>query len=83
MREIVHLQAGQCGNQIGAKVRDLIEKKLLYKISWCWISSIRNDINICPCQKQLGCSLIVYSLYCETKKKRFTPEINVSVICSV
>lgn len=21
MREIVHLQAGQCGNQIGAKVR--------------------------------------------------------------
>jgi len=23
MREIVHLQAGQCGNQIGAKVRIL------------------------------------------------------------
>ena len=23
MREIVHLQAGQCGNQIGAKVRRL------------------------------------------------------------
>jgi hypothetical protein len=23
MREIVHLQAGQCGNQIGAKVSDL------------------------------------------------------------
>lgn len=22
MREIVHLQAGQCGNQIGAKVRN-------------------------------------------------------------
>lgn len=22
MREIVHIQAGQCGNQIGAKVRD-------------------------------------------------------------
>lgn len=24
MREIVHLQAGQCGNQIGAKVRQII-----------------------------------------------------------
>lgn len=24
MREIVHLQAGQCGNQIGAKVREFI-----------------------------------------------------------
>ena len=23
MREIVHMQAGQCGNQIGAKVRDI------------------------------------------------------------
>lgn len=26
MREIVHIQAGQCGNQIGAKVR-------IYKLS--------------------------------------------------
>lgn len=25
MREIVHLQAGQCGNQIGAKVRRIGE----------------------------------------------------------
>ena len=24
MREIVHIQAGQCGNQIGAKVRILV-----------------------------------------------------------
>jgi hypothetical protein len=29
MREIVHLQAGQCGNQIGAKVR----LNLLFAIS--------------------------------------------------
>ena len=28
MREIVHLQAGQCGNQIGAKVRT--EKELFF-----------------------------------------------------
>jgi len=33
MREIVHIQAGQCGNQIGAKVRTekLKERKKLKK----------------------------------------------------
>ena len=30
MREIVHLQAGQCGNQIGAKVR--LDDQLDYKV---------------------------------------------------
>ena len=25
MREIVHIQAGQCGNQIGAKVNKMLE----------------------------------------------------------
>ena len=25
MREIVHIQVGQCGNQIGAKVRQFLE----------------------------------------------------------
>ncbi|XP_031428692.1 39S ribosomal protein L12, mitochondrial [Clupea harengus] len=29
MREIVHLQAGQCGNQIGAKVHDIASLTLL------------------------------------------------------
>ena len=29
MREIVHIQAGQCGNQIGSKVRFYNWKKLL------------------------------------------------------
>lgn len=24
MREIVHIQAGQCGNQIGAKVKEFV-----------------------------------------------------------
>lgn len=28
MREIVHLQAGQCGNQIGAKVRQVSFKEV-------------------------------------------------------
>ena len=27
MREIVHIQAGQCGNQIGAKVQHSHEKR--------------------------------------------------------
>ena len=32
MREIVHLQAGQCGNQIGAKVSNtfVFKKKYIY-----------------------------------------------------
>ena len=28
MREIVHIQAGQCGNQIGAKVRVIVTYSL-------------------------------------------------------
>ena len=30
MREIVHLQAGQCGNQIGAKVSRLQENLVIF-----------------------------------------------------
>lgn len=30
MREIVHIQAGQCGNQIGAKVSYFFNKNLKY-----------------------------------------------------
>lgn len=29
MREIVHIQAGQCGNQIGAKVRTSFSSNVL------------------------------------------------------
>lgn len=29
MREIVHIQAGQCGNQIGAKVRESLQNIFL------------------------------------------------------
>lgn len=32
MREIVHIQAGQCGNQIGAKVSFISEETLISKI---------------------------------------------------
>lgn len=38
MREIVHLQAGQCGNQIGAKVRVIVVLKLSLSV---WSSSTR------------------------------------------
>lgn len=30
MREIVHIQAGQCGNQIGAKVRNIISERFTF-----------------------------------------------------
>ena len=33
MREIVHLQAGQCGNQIGAKVG--INDLIIFNINYC------------------------------------------------
>ena len=33
MREIVHIQAGQCGNQIGAKVGDYLNFTVL-RYSW-------------------------------------------------
>ena len=32
MREIVHLQAGQCGNQIGAKVRLVVGRADMWEI---------------------------------------------------
>ena len=33
MREIVHIQAGQCGNQIGAKVSAKIVSGYFYVVS--------------------------------------------------
>ena len=33
MREIVHLQAGQCGNQIGAKVNHTLMPFFLHALS--------------------------------------------------
>lgn len=44
MREIVHIQAGQCGNQIGSKVR-FYNWKNCYLLNdvWKWISWILFD----------------------------------------
>jgi len=33
MREIVHVQVGQCGNQIGSKVRNIAVCVIIYLIS--------------------------------------------------
>jgi hypothetical protein len=33
MREIVHIQAGQCGNQIGAKVKQLLFRSIFNILS--------------------------------------------------
>ena len=54
MREIVHLQAGQCGNQIGAKVSQILgDGKLkinsiadFTKISHDTLSLKRTEVNI-------------------------------------
>ncbi len=37
MREIVHIQAGQCGNQIGAKVKKNIDEKEISIYSHCFL----------------------------------------------
>jgi hypothetical protein len=39
MREIVHIQAGQCGNQIGAKVKHLS----IFKILWLFLTDVLKD----------------------------------------
>ena len=36
MREIVHVQAGQCGNQIGAKFWEIIRYQLIFKSYKCF-----------------------------------------------
>ena len=36
MREIVHIQAGQCGNQIGAKVSYILTVFITIGISAVW-----------------------------------------------
>ena len=38
MREIVHLQAGQCGNQIGAKFWEVCRVQSSHR---CWLEPIR------------------------------------------
>lgn len=68
MREIVHLQAGQCGNQIGAKVRYYY--RILYRYYYL---SLSNNY----------CTYITYSavavrtnhdlIICK-KKKKFKPQ---------
>ena len=41
MREIVHVQAGQCGNQIGSKVGDICCSFILIWWWWCWLDLIK------------------------------------------
>lgn len=48
MREIVHLQAGQCGNQIGAKVRKLF---FLLKVT-TFFNRISNAESFFSCSKK-------------------------------
>jgi hypothetical protein len=49
MREIVHIQAGQCGNQIGAKVEDFSD----------WINFLKKRVKFCEnCQHSHNNSFI-------------------------
>lgn len=58
MREIVHIQAGQCGNQIGAKVRILhlfyffLEGKIQVSYEKMVVGHLRSPslIKLCPSQ---------------------------------
>ena len=46
MREIVHVQAGQCGNQIGAKFWEIIrclEQLLLSVCQRLWLNIIKRE----------------------------------------
>lgn len=54
MREIVHIQAGQCGNQIGAKVSiDYLNNLDIGGESWINVREVGGD-------KVTGCQLILY-----------------------
>lgn len=43
MREIVHLQAGQCGNQIGAKVEKKFQFAKCVNYNFFWKSCFRHE----------------------------------------
>ena len=43
MREIVHLQAGQCGNQIGAKVSNKRFRIFIQKYTFVWLKQRRQN----------------------------------------
>ena len=47
MREIVHLQAGQCGNQIGAKVN------MIFFCREVTISGLKSKIKISTCPPKI------------------------------
>ena len=58
MREIVHIQAGQCGNQIGAKVK-LIDynKKVIFRVENC----LQNGVIVsCFSQTVFVCSWVFF-----------------------
>lgn len=46
MREIAHLQAGQCGNQIGAKVRFDLLNNFQIKVTNMYSSTCKCHSNI-------------------------------------
>ena len=49
MREIVHVQAGQCGNQIGAKFWEVISDDVVNKNSSYFVEWIPNNVKSAIC----------------------------------
>lgn len=45
MREIVHIQAGQCGNQIGSKVSAILTRYFIYLLMGTHRFQITNQFN--------------------------------------
>ena len=63
MREIVHLQAGQCGNQIGAKVKEIKvlfsfrNEEIVFLRSWQEFmeNAGRRGVGMADCQNYRSC----------------------------
>ena len=70
MREIVHIQAGQCGNQIGAKVIKIISILLICEKTVLWTKSIVFFLyqNI-PWENVINAGMILSSFTLKVQKK--------------
>ena len=53
MREIVHLQAGQCGNQIGSKVITIIFRRFCVSVNWRLVIDAGNQWLTCTAPIQV------------------------------
>lgn len=67
MREIVHIQAGQCGNQIGAKVR-ILKTEMNKAYIWEWINNALNHLLLLETKSYI-LGYVYFKLKCSTLPK--------------